>query len=126
MFRYFENLVDPFVAYHEVDAPPTRLWPFMLDYSRPFFRVFFWAALVSIIVAGVEIGLIYYMGRVVDLLGGTPAEVWQNHGTELLLMAAFVLLLDPQARNRQSHMQWRKMSIHFISQLFQIWIIRCR
>ncbi|NOC45805.1 MULTISPECIES: ABC transporter ATP-binding protein [unclassified Ruegeria] len=95
MFRYFENLVDPFVAYREADTPPTRLWPFMLDYSRPFIRVFFWAALVSIIVAGVEIGLIYYMGRVVDLLGGTPAEVWQNHGTELLLMAAFVLLLRP-------------------------------
>ncbi|WP_170345813.1 ABC transporter ATP-binding protein [Ruegeria atlantica] len=95
MFRYFENLVDPFVAYREADIPPTRLWPFMLDYSRPFFRVFVWAALISIVVAGVEIGLIYYMGRVVDLLGGTPADVWQNHGTELLLMAAFVLLLRP-------------------------------
>ncbi|NOC93726.1 ABC transporter ATP-binding protein [Ruegeria sp. HKCCD6604] len=95
MFRYFENLVDPFVAYREADIPPTRLWPFMLDYSRPFFRVFVWAALISIVVAGVEIGLIYYMGRVVDLLGGTPSEVWQNHGMELLLMAAFVLLLRP-------------------------------
>ena len=95
MFRYFENLVDPFVAYDEVDTPPTRLWPFMLDYSRPFVRVFVWAALLSIIVAGVEIGLIYYMGRVVDLLSGSPTEVWQAHGTELLLMAAFVLLLRP-------------------------------
>ncbi|WP_170335747.1 ABC transporter ATP-binding protein [Ruegeria arenilitoris] len=95
MFRYFENLVDPFVAYDEVDTPPTRLWPFMLDYSRPFMRVFVWAALLSIIVAGVEIGLIYYMGRVVDLLSGSPTEVWQAHGTELLLMAAFVLLLRP-------------------------------
>ena len=95
MFRYFENLVDPFVAYHEADAPPTRLWPFLLDYSRPFYRVFVWAALISIIVAGVEIGLIYYMGRVVDLLGGTPTEVWQNHGTELLSIAAFVLFLRP-------------------------------
>ncbi|WP_425084083.1 ABC transporter ATP-binding protein [Ruegeria profundi] len=95
MFRYFENLVDPFGPYKEADAPPTKLWPFMLDYSRPFYRVFAWAALISIVVAGVEIGLIAYMGRVVDLLGGTPAEVWQNHGTELLLMAAFVLLLRP-------------------------------
>ncbi|MEM9124689.1 MAG: ABC transporter ATP-binding protein [Pseudomonadota bacterium] len=95
MFRYFENLVDPFVTYKETDTPPTRLWPFMLDYSRPFFRVFIWTALISILVAGVEIGLIYYMGRVVDLLGGSPAEVWQNHGTELLLMAGFVLLLRP-------------------------------
>ncbi|WP_298851323.1 ABC transporter ATP-binding protein [uncultured Ruegeria sp.] len=95
MFRYFENLVDPFVAYTESDKPPTQLWPFMLDYSRPFFRVFVWAALISIFVAGVEIGLIYYMGRVVDLLGGSPAEVWETHGTELLLMAAFVLFLRP-------------------------------
>ncbi len=95
MFRYFENLVDPFVTYTETDTPPTRLWPFMLEYSRPFFSVFLWAALISIIVAGVEIGLIYYMGRVVDLLGDSPTDVWQNHGTELLLMAAFVLLLRP-------------------------------
>ena len=36
MFRYFENLIDPFVAYKESNAPPTKLWPFMLDYSRPF------------------------------------------------------------------------------------------
>ncbi|WP_282170602.1 ABC transporter ATP-binding protein [Ruegeria atlantica] len=95
MFRYFENLVDPFVAYKETDTPPTRLWPFMLDYSQPFMRVFFWAGLISVVVAAVEVGLIYYMGRVVDLLSGSPAEVWQNHGTEFILVAAFVLLLRP-------------------------------
>ena len=95
MFRFFENLVDPFVTYDEVDTPPTRLWPFMLDYSRPFFRVFVWTALMSVIVAAVEVGLIYYMGRVVDLLAGSPAQVWQAHGTELLLIAAFILLLRP-------------------------------
>lgn len=95
MFRYFENLVDPFIAYKETDTPPTRLWPFMLDYSQPFMRVFFWAGLISVVVAAVEVGLIYYMGRVVDLLSGSPAEVWQNHGTEFILVAAFVLLLRP-------------------------------
>ncbi len=95
MFRYFENLVDPFVAYTETDTPPTRLWPFMLDYSQPFKQVFFWAALISVVVAAVEVGLIFYMGRVVDLLSGPPAEVWQSHGTELILVAIFVLLLRP-------------------------------
>lgn len=95
MFRYFENLVDPFVAYTETDTPPTRLWPFLLNYSRPFLRVFFWTAVLSVIVAGVEIGLIYYMGRVVDLLGGSPAQVWQDHGTELILVGLFVLLIRP-------------------------------
>ncbi|WP_299983659.1 ABC transporter ATP-binding protein [uncultured Ruegeria sp.] len=95
MFRYFENLVDPFATYEEVDTPPTRLWPFMLEYSRPFFRVFAWTALISIIVAAVEIGLIYYMGRIVDLLSSAPAELWQTYGTELVLIALFVLVLRP-------------------------------
>ena len=95
MFRYFENLVDPFVAYEQVNTPPTRLWSFMLNYSKPFYRVFLWAALISILVAAVEVGLIYYMGRIVDLLSGSPAEVWQQHGIELIFMAAFVLLLRP-------------------------------
>ncbi|AAV93358.1 ABC transporter ATP-binding protein/permease [Ruegeria pomeroyi] len=95
MFRFFENLVDPFVAYDETDTPPTRLWPFMLDYSQPFLRVFVWTALLSIIVAGVEIGLIYYMGRVVDVLNGEPAEVWARYGTEFIVLALFVLLIRP-------------------------------
>ncbi|WP_420585558.1 ABC transporter ATP-binding protein [Ruegeria sp.] len=95
MFRYFENLVDPFAAYQETNAPPTRLWPFMLEYTRPFFRVFIWTGLISVLVAAVEVGLIYYMGRVVDLLSGPPAEVWQVHGTELILVAVFVLFLRP-------------------------------
>ncbi|SPJ27044.1 ABC transporter ATP-binding protein [Falsiruegeria mediterranea] len=95
MFRFFENLVDPYTAYDEVDTPPTRLWPFLLEYSQPFMKVFFWTALLSIIVAGVEIGLIYYMGRVVDLLSGAPERVWETYGTELVLMALFVLFLRP-------------------------------
>ncbi len=95
MFRYFENLIDPFVAYEEVDRPPTRLWPFMLAYSQPFKRVFVLAALMSVIVAAVEVGLIFYMGRVVDLLGSTPAEFWKAHGTELIVVAALILFIRP-------------------------------
>lgn len=95
MFRFFENLVDPYTAYDEIDTPPTRLWPFLLEYSQPFMKVFFWTALLSIIVAGVEIGLIYYMGRVVDLLGDAPESVWDTYGTEFVLMALFVLFLRP-------------------------------
>ncbi len=95
MFRFFENLVDPYTAYDEIDTPPTRLWPFLLEYSQPFMKVFFWTALLSIIVAGVEIGLIYYMGRVVDLLGDAPESVWDTYGTEFVLVALFVLFLRP-------------------------------
>ncbi len=96
MFRHFENLVDPYVDYEETDAPPRRLWPFMWSYSQPFRRIFGWATLLSIVTAAIEIGLIFYMGRVVDILTGTaPAAVWQSHGIELIVAAAFILLLRP-------------------------------
>ncbi|MCB4456923.1 ABC transporter ATP-binding protein [Leisingera sp. McT4-56] len=95
MFRFFENLIDPYCAYPETNTPPTRLWPFLRDYSKPFKKIFVLTALMSVIVAAIEVGLIYYMGRVVDLMAGTPAQVWENHGTELILVALFILLLRP-------------------------------
>ncbi|WP_435661389.1 ABC transporter ATP-binding protein [Leisingera caerulea] len=95
MFRYFENLIDPYCAYPESNTPPTRLWPFLRDYSKPFKSVFILAALMSVVVAGIEVGLIYYIGRIVDLMSGTPSEVWEAHGTELIVVALFILLLRP-------------------------------
>ena len=98
MFRFFENLVNPYLPYTENDTPPRKLWPFIWDYCQPFKTVFAITAFMSIIVAGVEIGLIYYTGRLVDLLGLGPAVMWDQHGTELLLLAAFVLLIRPIAQ----------------------------
>ncbi|MEC8015600.1 MAG: ABC transporter ATP-binding protein [Pseudomonadota bacterium] len=95
MFRFFENLVDPDCDYPETNVPPRRLWPFLKDYAQPFKKVFVVTAILSLIVAAIEIGLIHYMGRVVDLLSGEPAQVWQDHGTELILLAVFILTLRP-------------------------------
>ncbi len=95
MFKFFENLVDPYCDYLETDRPPTELWPFMAQYIRPFRKVFVVVTIMSIVVAGVEIGLIAYMGRIVDLLSGDPIQVWENHKTEFLVIAAFVLVLRP-------------------------------
>ncbi|WP_422048438.1 ABC transporter ATP-binding protein [Shimia sp.] len=95
MFKFFETLVDPYCDYDEVDTPPTKLWPFMRDYALPFRKVFVFATIMSIIVAAVEVGLIAYMGRVVDLLTGDPSTVWADHGTEFILVVLFVLFLRP-------------------------------
>lgn len=95
MFKFFENLVDPYCDYPETDTPPRKLWPFMWDYSQPFKRVFLVAGIMSIIVAAVEILLIGYMGRIVDLLAGDPGQVWKEYGTELILVALFILFLRP-------------------------------
>ncbi|WP_375229411.1 ABC transporter ATP-binding protein [Roseobacter sp. S98] len=95
MFRFFERLVDPYTSYTETDHPPQKLWPFLWEYSQPFKRVFFWAALMSVIVAAIEVGLIFYMGRVVDLLEGEPALVWSTYGTELILVALGIIFIRP-------------------------------
>ncbi len=95
MFKFFENLVDPYVEYTETDHPPQTLWLFLKDYAQPFKRVFAITALMSVIVAAVEVGLIYYMGRVVDLMAGDPAKVWGTYGTELVLVALFIIFVRP-------------------------------
>ncbi len=95
MFKFFENLVDPYVAYEETDTPPTRLWPFLRDYMVPFKKVFAVTAVMSVIVAAVEVWLIYYMGLVVDRLSGDPETVIEQYGMEFLLVAIFILILRP-------------------------------
>ena len=96
MFRYFENLVDPYEAYDEVDAPPTKLWPFIRAYSTPFKKLFWVAAILSVIVAAVEIALIFYMGRIVDLLGSAERQSFlTDHGLEVALVALFIVFLRP-------------------------------
>ena len=96
MFRFFENLVDPYTAYPDNDTPSRKLWPFLWDYAQPFKKLFALTAFMSVVVAAVEIWLIFYMGRVVDILSSdAPSEVLANHGWEFLAMAVFVLTLRP-------------------------------
>ena len=99
MFRFFENLVDPYATYPQKDTPPTRLFPFLIDYMRPFRRVFWITGALSVIVAVVEIWLLGYLGRLVNILSeGTPAQVWIQSGTELVLVAIFLLTLRPMTQ----------------------------
>jgi ATP-binding cassette subfamily B multidrug efflux pump len=96
IFHFFETRVDPYTTYAETDAPPRRLFAFLWDYSQPFKRVFALTAVSSVVVAAVEIGLIWYMGRLVDLLsGGSPSEVLAAYGVEFALAALFILFLRP-------------------------------
>ncbi len=96
MFKYFENLVDPYEAYDEVDVPPTKIWPFIKAYSVPFKRLFWIAAIMSVIVAAVEVWLIYYMGRIVDVLGeAEPTTFLADYGWEVFAVAMFIVFLRP-------------------------------
>ena len=120
MFRYFENLVNPFAA-HEGGTPPAALWPFMTSQFGPFRRWMVWMALTGVLVALIETGLIFYTGRVVDLMNASERQsFWSSHGWELLAAALFILILRPVAivwnrffleqtlaGNMQEQVRWR-------------------
>ena len=96
MFRFFENLVDPYAPYEETDTPPRRLLPFMRDYSRPFRGVFAVTAALKCASAGLDVALIWYVGRLVDVLAqDAPAEVMRVYGTEFLIAALVILVVRP-------------------------------
>ena len=96
VFRFFENLVDPYEPYAETDTPPTRLWPFLMTYARPFKWVFWAAGIMSVFVAVIEVWLIAYMGRLVDLIApGSEATFWGDYGWEFIAMGVFLLTMRP-------------------------------
>jgi ATP-binding cassette subfamily B multidrug efflux pump len=96
MFRFFENLVDPYQPYAAADVPPRRLWPYLLEFIVPFRRVFAVTGAISFIAAIADVVMIWYVGRMVDLLAqGNPAQVWAAHGTELVLVGLAILLVRP-------------------------------
>ncbi len=96
MFRFFEGLVDPYTAYQETDTPPKRLYPFLRNYAEPFKGVLLITGVMSLVIAGIEIWLLGYVGRLVDTLSsGSPAEVWARYGVEFILVAVFILTLRP-------------------------------
>ncbi len=96
MLRFFEQLVNPYGSYEQTDTPPQRLWPFLRDYIRPFRGVFVVTAISAVLVASFDVVLIWYVGRMVDLLSqGTPADVLASHGWEIGFVAFVILIVRP-------------------------------
>ena len=96
MFRFFETLVDPYVTYRENDTPPKRLYPFLREYAEPFMKVFWVTGALSVLIAIIEIWLLAYLGRLIDMLTGrAPETVWQESGLELIIVAVLILTLRP-------------------------------
>ncbi|WP_172298020.1 ABC transporter ATP-binding protein [Pseudoruegeria sp. HB172150] len=95
MFRFFEDLLDPFKPFDE-GTPPDRLVPYMWSQIRtlgPWLPIM---ALTSLIVAVAESLLVFYSGRVIDLMASAGiSDFWQVHGMEMLVAAVAILLLRP-------------------------------
>src|SRR4051794_27684627 len=95
MFRRFQKLADPFIAFDD-GTPPNRVWPFLVQHLAPLRHIIAISLVLSVIGAGIEVWLIGYAGTLVDTLAATtPAQLWALHGTELIAVAAVVLIGRP-------------------------------
>ena len=94
MFRLLESFVDPF---RSVDStPPGRLWPYLLHNLKPFRGVLVTVSVMSLSVALIETGLIYYAGRLVDLMAAAGSENFSaRHGIELAVVVLLILVARP-------------------------------
>ncbi|MCF6304244.1 MAG: ABC transporter ATP-binding protein/permease [Rhodobacteraceae bacterium] len=95
MFKFFENLVNPFADFDE-RTPPKGLWDYIKTQLYPFRKWLPVMAFLGILTALMESGLIFYSGRIIDMMNEAGVEnMWALHGMELLIAALFVLFLRP-------------------------------
>jgi len=120
MFRLFEDLINPFDV-PDKGTPPATLLAFYREALRPFRRVIPWMLLTGFLVALFDAGMIYYGGRLIDIMEKTGAtEFWNSHANELIIVMAVVLLVRPViivwqrgyleqslAGNMQERVRWR-------------------
>ncbi|KIQ71032.1 ABC transporter ATP-binding protein [Wenxinia marina] len=96
LYAWIEARVDPFADVPRT-PPKKSAMAFLMEHLRPFRTILILAALVGTVVAALELGLIWYAGRIVDLMAAGPETFWADHGGELVLAGVLLLLLRPIA-----------------------------
>ncbi|MFP6748768.1 MAG: ABC transporter ATP-binding protein [Alphaproteobacteria bacterium] len=88
-------MTDPLPS-AQPEMPPASLVAFTLHYAKPFWPLLATSALFATVIALLEVSLFAFIGRLVDWLAtSTRATFWDDHGGQLIIMGAVVLLLLP-------------------------------
>lgn len=91
---WVEAQVQPFAA-HDGRTPPKTPLGFLLWQAQPFRVILILGALTATLVALFELGLIWYAGRLVDLMQTGRGTFWADHGWEVALAALLLLAIRP-------------------------------
>ena len=96
MFRFFENLIDPYQSYDERAGFPDRLIPFYLNLLWPARKMIAVSMTLGLVIAVVEVLLIRFGADLVDMLTSVePDQLWSTYRIELITMIAVALLIRP-------------------------------
>lgn len=112
MFRWFEQLVNPFPS-HVVQSPPKKFWAFAwacTEGMRPYLA---WMTLLTAIIGVFEALLFAMMGKVVDWLGNTSPEAFFAAEKNTLLILAVILVASTALLGLQSLLKHQSLAGNF-------------
>jgi ATP-binding cassette, subfamily B, multidrug efflux pump len=102
MFSWFEQLLEPFPADDPV-TPPKTLVAFCMHYTKGAWPVILVMAVLTSMIAAIEVALFGFLGNIVDWLTQQSRETFfQDQGTQLLMIGAVALFLLPGVALAQS------------------------
>jgi len=91
MFKWFENLVNPFPS-QSINATPKNFWAFAWDCTQGLRPYILAMTLLTAVIGAFEALLFAMMGKVVDWLSKIPPEqLWVQEKSHLLLLAGVLL-----------------------------------
>jgi len=92
LFRRFETLVQPYPD-ALLPTPPKRFFAFLWESTKGLRHLLLLVTLFTAGIGAFEALLFGMMAHVVDLLGSVPrAELWQRHGSMLLVLAVVLVV----------------------------------
>lgn len=95
MFRFFEKLTNPF-PHQEPTQPPTGIARFIRHYSRGMEIPLLVMAVLTAVLAALEVSLFGFMGQLVDWLAvKDPETFWQTEQQTLIAMGLLTLVVIP-------------------------------
>jgi ATP-binding cassette subfamily B multidrug efflux pump len=91
MFRWFENLVQPFPV-EEFTTPPKSFWAFVWSCTKGMRPYIVCMTILTGLIGAFEALLFAMMGKVVDKLSViAPQALWVNHRHELVILAGVLV-----------------------------------
>ena len=94
-FQWLEGFCDPFPP-PQPGKPPETLTGFVIHYAKPFWPLLLVSAILSTVIALIEVSLFAFVGNLVDWLSTSARETfWQTHRHQLIGVSLVVLIVLP-------------------------------
>lgn len=97
MYKFFENLVDPFED-TSLDVPPKGFWAFCWFYTKPVWPILAGVSFIAAVVAVLEVTIFTFLGDMVTWLSAqNPETFFADNAGHLIWMGVVILVLLPAA-----------------------------